>query len=137
MGRYKAIGMRYLFLTLMLLSFNSFGEILDIKSAIKIAERFVLENGYTDTINIKFQEPLILESIERTSNRKELLNQRFNQLQRKALGAKLSEQSWFIAFDYSVFEAKKLCRVVILKLDGSEPYMAHQSGYRKYFLSTE
>jgi len=130
--------MRCLFLVFStFLSFSCFAETLTMNDAIKIAERFIVENGYTEAININFKDPLELESMEFTSEREKLLKYRFGQLRSKAIGAKKTSESWHIAFDFSEFESKEICRVVILKLDGSLPHMAHQSGSRSYFLGFE
>ncbi len=129
--------MRYLLFILALTNFGCFANTIDMEDAIEIAEKFIKENGYTNATKASFANPLVLESIERTSDRDALLKQRFNSLKSKALGAKKNHESWLVAFDYAEFEAKKLCRVVVLNLDGSEPYIEHQSGYRSYFLSKE
>ena len=129
--------MRFTMLILMFFNFHCFAKQLDIAEATILAERFVLENGYTNETNLKFDKPLSLESIEQSSDKNELLKLRFNKLEKQSLAAIKDKESWIVAFDYVDSQPRKFCRLVIVKLDGSEVHIAHQTGKRSYFLNIE
>jgi hypothetical protein len=106
---------------------------LTLEEAVAVAERFVRDNGYTDAPADELKAPLDVESIEFAANREELLLQRKNSLQPKAIGAKPTSEGWGVAFDY--FEPQvDTCRVVAMRHDGSEIRVQHQDGIREFWL---
>lgn len=127
----------YLLILLFFSSFNLFAKELNRIEAIALAERFILENGYTNAKAVELKSTLALESIELSDDKAELIKRRFNSLNRKAIGAKKDHESWSVAFDYARIKSDKLCRVVVFRLDGSDIFMAHQSGLKHFFVAKE
>ena len=107
------------------------------QEAIRTAEVFVSENGYTDASSSAIKEELDYESIEWSHNRDELLKSRFNTLSGKAIGVKQGApgngSAWSVAFDY-VGDHNDVCRVVTMLDDGSGIKIQHQDGIRSYFV---
>jgi len=112
-------------------------------AAVEAAERFVVQNGYTDAPVTQAKERLEHESIEWSNDRAKLLSARFNSLKAKAIGLrhgrKGSPHGWSVAFDYKVPTTgeEAVCRVVTMAEDGSEPRMEHVDGFRSYFSGFE
>jgi len=106
--------------------------------AIALAERFVLENGYTNAPNSKIKRDLDFESIEWAGSREQLLQLRFNTLMPKAIGIKRINlrfpDGWSVAFDYTDPTSSHSCRVVTMKSDGTEMRVEHQDGIRSHFM---
>ena len=106
--------------------------------AIEIAEKFILENGYTDAPSNQIKEDLDYESIEWANDQNELLNQRFNQLKSSAIGIKKGrkggEPGWSVAFDIVDAKSNNNCRVVTMNLDGTDIRVEHVDGKRPAFI---
>lgn len=104
-----------------------------------LAEQFVAENGYTRAKPDRIKQRLDFEPIERAESRSEMLLQRHNTLQPKAIGAKVgrkgSSVGWSIAFAYSsqVRGGQDSCRVVTMNADGSDIRVEHVDGVRAHF----
>jgi hypothetical protein len=112
-------------------------------AAVEAAERFVVQNGYTDASATQVKERLDPESLERSMDRAKLLSARFNTLKPKAIGLRHARrgrpQGWSVAFDYMDPPTKDVavCRVVTMAEDGSEARMEHVDGFRSYFSGFE
>jgi hypothetical protein len=106
---------------------------LTLEEAVDVAERFVRDNGYTDAPADELKVDLDFESVEFTANREELLLQRKNSLQPKAIGARPTSEGWGVAFDYFKPQTDT-CRVVVMRHDGSAIRVQHQDGIREFWL---
>lgn len=120
----------------------SASENLKIEAAVRIAEKFVAENGYTNLPKSRVNRVLDSESLERSADREKLLADRFDTLMPSAIGAKRGRKNertgWSVAFDFTAkFGAPNLCRVVTMTLDGSNVRVEHVDGVRKYFVGFE
>jgi hypothetical protein len=112
---------------------NSYAETRKLRQAqaVKLAEEFIVRNGYTDLPPDK--EHLAFESLERGSNVDEILQARHNTLERKAYGIargrKSGSPSWIVVFRYkypSYPEMRRNGRAVTMNLDGSNMRVEHQ-----------
>ncbi|WP_431475565.1 hypothetical protein [Massilia eburnea] len=117
-------------------------ENLTMESAVKIAEKFVAENGYTNLPASSVKQVLNSESVEWASERQKQLEQRFNTLLPSAIGAKTGRKGnkagWSVAFDYaSTPGTLGACRVVTMASDGTDIRVEHVDGVRKYFVGFE
>lgn len=118
----------------------TYGHPLSQGEAVLAAEKFVAENGYTNT-STPVKEQLDFESLEFSNRRDELLRFRKNSLRPKAIGVKRGsrkdKEGWSVAFDYenSILRARDTCRIVTMASDGSEIVMQHVEGIRSYFVS--
>ena len=127
---------------LLAVSQGALAQTLSQQAAIALAETFVVENGYTITTS-RIKNHLDLESIERTSDRSEMLRRRHSTLQPTAIGAKQGRRGaklgWSIAFEYtsSTRGAENGCRVVTMDGDGSNIRIEHQDGIREFFAGFE
>lgn len=94
--------------------------------AIKFAEKFIRQNGYTDLPPDK--EKLASESIEPESNIDETLRTRRNTLERNAFGISRGRKGksvgWTIVFKYKGSKSKN-GRAVTMDLDGSKARVEH------------
>jgi hypothetical protein len=74
---------------------------IDARQAVRIAERFVRENGYTDFVP-KEPRRLVPESIEFSRDRRAWLEERHNQLKPRAVGyregSRNDPQGWTVGF---------------------------------------
>jgi hypothetical protein len=100
------------------------------KEAIRLAEQFVAQNGYTDLRADKSK--LTYETIEWESNIDAMLRQRHDTLERKAYGIvhgrKGGTPGWTVVFRYShpsSKQARRNGRAVTMNLDGSNPRVEH------------
>lgn len=66
--------------------------------AIKMAEQFVIEQGYTDAKPDQSYHLIILESNEFATDTTNILDDRLNTVKRKAIGAKEHGTSWTVGF---------------------------------------
>jgi hypothetical protein len=112
--------------------------------AIRLAERFIVQNGYTDLPAMKDKTKLSHESID-FSDPDERLKLRFNSLERKAYGlgkVDLRKDGWTIVFRYNANNnrsgrndyhqyVKTVGRALTMKADGSDIRMMHQDFYLK------
>lgn len=107
------------------------------EQSVVLAEKFILENGYTDAPAGALKETLDNESIEWVASRDGLLKERFNSLGKKAIGAKSGRKNqnkgWSVAFDYVNTQYQASCRVVTMNLDGSDIRLEHVDGSREFF----
>lgn len=115
-------------------------QVLTKQSAVALAEKFVVENGYTNAAPDRIKRRIDFESIEWAESRNELLKHRYNTLRPKAVGAKPSpkgaEIAWSVAFDYmpGTTDTQDICRVVTMDGNGSKMRIQHLDGVRKIFL---
>jgi hypothetical protein len=122
---------RAILLTLLLLlssGCKSQAKVLDRQQAVRAAERFIVENGYTDLPPMWDTSKLTLESIEWTSDRKKILKQRHNTLERKAyglVGNSKGKSGWTIVFRYKNSRNSKTGRAVTMDLDGKNKRVQH------------
>lgn len=119
---------------------TGFAQDISQAEAVRRAERFVLENGYTSATADQVRAELDPESIERSSNREKVLAGRFNTLKPKAIGAKIGargrDDGWSIAFDFTSAESSEgrpLCRVLTMSKGGVDLRMEHVDGFRESF----
>jgi hypothetical protein len=117
-------------------------ESISVESAVRIAEVFVAENGYTDLPESRVKEVPENESIEWVAGRKERLAQRFNTLLPTAIGARKGRKNgtpgWSVAFDYTNRNGNPgACRVVTMAANGRDVRIEHVDGIRDYFLGFE
>lgn len=105
--------------------------------AIKWAEQFIAQNGYTDLPPNKTK--IAYETIEWESNVKEMLKQRHDTLQRRAYGTvrgrKTSSTGWTVVFRYkhpADREERRLGRAVTMNLNGSNTRVEHVDFILKY-----
>jgi len=109
------------------------------QAAIALAEKFVLENGYTSAGPDRIKRELDPESIEWTEDRAETLRDRHDTLQPRAIGARSGRRGgaggWSIAFDYTarIEGARDACRVVTMDADGTNIRVEHVDGMRQAF----
>jgi hypothetical protein len=106
--------------------------------AVALAERFVVENGYT--AQAAKGGRLDSESLDTILGlaRSEQLQLRSGSLVGKAIGAKplnhRQEPGWSIAFDYAGQPGDpERCRVVTMDRDGAHIAIQHVDGFRSYF----
>jgi hypothetical protein len=105
--------------------------------AVRLAEAFVAQNGYTDLRADKSK--LAHETIEWTSNIDDMLKQRHDTLARKAYGIvhgrKGGAPGWTVVFRYSHPASKqerRIGRAVTMNLDGSGLRVEHVDFILKY-----
>jgi len=111
-------------------------ELSDVE-AVRLAEAFVAQNGYTDWRADKGK--LAHETIEWTSNIDDMLKQRHDTLARKAYGIvhgrKGGAPGWTVVFRYSHPASKqerRIGRAVTMNLDGSGLRVEHVDFILKY-----
>jgi hypothetical protein len=116
------------------------------EAAVRLAEKFLADNGYSNLPPDKTKASLDMESIEwavldrarSADTRSRILEMRFNSLRPKAIGIRRGtdhgRELWYIAFDYTRASDRDFCRVVTMTLDGSQIRMEHKSGDRKYLV---
>ena len=108
--------------------------------AVALAEKFILENGYTSVEPGWFQAKVNTESLNFGLSREETLRLRKGQLSGKAIGIRSDTQrdgkpGWSVAFDYAKGDpAPTTCRVVRMHADGTDLYVQHVEGIRTYFV---
>ncbi len=97
--------------------------------AIKIAENFIIENGYTDLPAMSDKKNLVFESIEWSSDVEEILKERHNTLQKKAYGIlngrKGNTVGFTVVFLFVDNSIKKTGRAVTMDLDGKNIRVEH------------
>ena len=111
------------------------------EEAIQIAERFVLENGYTNAPREKVKVQLDHESIEviveGKEAREQLLAARVDTLKPKAIGTRRGRKGgsdgWSVAFEYTHPSLNDTCRVVTMDLDGTNIRVEHVDGILSFF----
>ena len=110
---------------------------LTLSQAVQRAEQFIRENGYTDLPPTKDKSKIKYESIEWAPSIKELLDERYNTLERMAYGYVRENKGgggWTIVFRFagstsSVFGTG---RGVTMGPDGSGMRVEHQDFILKY-----
>lgn len=70
------------------------------EEAIRLAERFIRENGYTDH-EISPDAQIANESFEMHPSKEKRIRLRFNTLNPKAAGAKQTGGTWTVGFEYT------------------------------------
>jgi hypothetical protein len=128
----------YFFVALVCLNANA-SEILTMEAAVKIAEKFVAENGYTNLAESRVKQVFDRESIEWSAAHQDQAAERFNTLQPRAIGAKSGRKNgsagWSVAFDYTSSDGDRTsCRVVTMASNGNEIRVEHVDGERKFFV---
>lgn len=111
------------------------------EEAIQTAERFVLENGYTNAPREQVKAQLDHESIELIGEgkdtREKLLAQRVDTLKPKAIGIRKGRKGgrdgWSVAFEYREPSLNDTCRVVTMNLDGTDMQVEHVDGILSRF----
>jgi hypothetical protein len=114
--------------------------------AIRLAEQFIVQNGYTDLPTIKDKTKLSHEGID-FADPDDRLKQRFNTLERKAYAVgkgDVRKDGWTIVFRYNANNErarriipnydrhiKTVGRAVTMEADGSDIRMQHQDIYLK------
>jgi hypothetical protein len=112
---------------------------LTMEAAVRIAEKHVADNGYTNRTEWSVKAVLDDESLELGSSRDDQLAQRFNTLMPNAIGArpgrKKGEAGWSVAFDPVVkSEGRDVCRIVTMTPQGFDVRMEHIDGLRNRFI---
>lgn len=107
------------------------------EEAIRLAEQFIAQNGYTDLPPDRSK--LAYETIEWESNIDEMLKVRRDTLERKAYGIvrgrKGGAAGWTVVFRYkhpSSRQMRRNGRAVTMNLDGSEMRVEHVDFILKY-----
>ena len=126
---------------LLLLPALAWSASLSKEEAIQTAERFVLENGYTNAPREKVKEQLDHESIEMIVEGKEareqLLVARVDTLKPKAIGIRKGRKGgsdgWSVAFEYTNSSLNNTCRVVTMNSDGTSMRVEHVDGILSFF----
>ena len=117
-----------LLLLLLSLGCKSQAKVLSRQQAVHAAERFIVENGYTNLPPMSDTSKLTFESIERYSDPKEILELRRNSLERKAygfVGTGKGKSGWTIVFRYKNLRNSKTGRAVTMDLDGRNKRVQH------------
>ena len=123
---------------LLLLAVGSYAQekTLNEAEAIRLAEQFIAQNGYTDLPPDK--NTLAYESIEWESNIDEMLRQRRNSLEPKAYGVvrgRKNAPGWTVVFRYKHLatpQTRRNGRAVTMNLDGSKMRVEHVDFILKY-----
>lgn len=126
---------------LLLLPALAWAASLSKEEAIQTAERFVLENGYTNAPREKVKAQLDHESIEMIVEGKEareqLLDARVDTLKLKAIGIRKGRKGgsdgWSVAFEYTNPSLNETCRVVTMNSDGTNMRVEHVDGILSFF----
>ncbi len=105
--------------------------------AIRFAEQFIAQNGYTDLPPDKTK--LTYETIEWESNIRETLKYRHDTLERKAYGVvrgrKAGSAGWTVVFRFkhpADLEERSLGRAVTMNLDGRDARVEHVDFILRY-----
>ncbi len=112
---------------------------LTLAQAVQAAERFIQRNGYTDLAPMKETSKLALESIEWTSDKKRILKQRHNTLERKAYGyargTRWNKSGWTVVFRHieSDYADPKNGRGVTMDAYGRNMRVEHVDALLKAF----
>jgi len=95
------------------------------KEAVLIAEKFVVDNGYTDKPRTILKSDIVREALEEFKDIDIILKIRKGTLQPKAVSAKLLKtHSWLVVF---LRKNKKVGRGVIVESKGAKIRMLHQN----------
>lgn len=97
--------------------------------ATRLAEQFIVANGYTDLPADRSQ--LSAEPVIYASGLEDELKHRQGQLERKADGTYRSEGGWLVYFRYQQKTAAdaETRRVVVMDLKGNYIHLMHQDAY--------
>ncbi len=125
----KSIHKSVLIFTLMLGSgCGSHAKVLNRQQAVQAAEKFIVQNGYTNLPPLPGNTKLAPESLEWTSDRAEMLKERYNTLERKAYGFVAhgkGKPGWTIVFRYKHGSNPRNGRAVTMDLDGQNKRVQH------------
>ena len=119
-----------------------FAKPIDRRAPVRIAERFVKQNGYTEfTLSVESARHFTPESIEWTNDKIALLKQRHNTLQPRACGyakkRKGGEPGWAVVFRYAsdgrFAQNTKTGRAVTMNENGGAIRMEHVDAILKAF----
>ncbi len=103
--------------------------------AVKIAENFIIENGYTDLPPTDNKTKIVFESIEGYSDLEELLKFRQNTLQKKAYGIlkgrKNNPEGFMVIFLYTEGKNKETGRAVTMNTEGKNIRVEHADIFLK------
>jgi hypothetical protein len=114
--------------------------------AIRSAEEFIVDNGYTDLPPSEDKSKLKCESVYCGLDEWSMENIRHNSLLRNAYGVKnLGEGSWMVVFHYNcdhlkfrrtISDSEEMCktrgRAVTMDVYGNSLQMAHQNCYLEF-----
>jgi len=128
----------FIFALLYWFSASSWAAQLSPEEAVRRAEIFIVQNGYTSAPEASVKHKLDDESLELNQHYRDKVNGRFNTLKPKAIGVRHGRtdgsEGWSVAFDYvNPTLSSYQCRLVTLKLDGSDMRVEHTSGRRNNF----
>jgi len=125
----KRLALTILLLNALFTSVMSQTKEITLSRAVRLAEEFVIRNGYTDLPPSKDKNEIKLEPIERYSNIDAILADRRNTLERRAYGGKVRPDvgGWIVVFRYKDKERNaKSGRVVTMGPKGENIRMEHQ-----------
>jgi len=131
----KLLAVRALLL-LLLVGSHAQAKTLSEAEAIRLAEQFIAQNGYTDLSPDKSK--LAYESIEWESNVDEMLNERRDTLERKAYGLVREGKSapgWTVVFRYkhpATRQMRRNGRAVTMNLGGGKMRVEHVDFILRY-----
>ena len=105
------------------------------EEVVKIAENFIIENGYTDLPPASDLKKIVFESVEWTDNIEEILKTRRNSLQKKAYGILKGRsgktEGFTVVFLYVDKSEKKIGRAVTMDLYGTNIRVEHKDIFLK------
>lgn len=109
--------------------------------AVRLAELFIAENGYTNVPAAQIKHHLDFEGHDWNTERKALVQARFDTLKGEAIGVTTrpgdKTTRWSVAFDYVESGSSERCRVVTISADGKAIRLQHQDGIRRFFIEFE
>ena len=94
--------------------------------AVRLAERFVRVNGYTDLPPDRSR--LVPESVVYSTSADEELNHRRNTLEKSAVGAAGGVDRWVVYFQYQHRDTEYR-RAVVMDVGGGHVHIMHQDAY--------
>ena len=131
-NRYSKMRFCILFISFVILlasPLDSFSQELSQTEAVKLAEEFIKINGYTAEKVVYDEKKITLESIEWSSDLREIFESRHNTLQSKAYGIlqgrKNDSKGYTVIFRYIDSSIEKTGRAVTMDLDGKKIRVEH------------
>ena len=95
--------------------------------AIRIAEQFIKDQGYTDVPTTLSKDQIVFESLEWTSDVNEILKMRRESLKPKAMEAIINESQWLVTFEYAKASTDSSSgRAVKMSLAGKKIRVMHE-----------
>lgn len=122
-------------------SISAYARDITQSEAVRLAELFIAANGYTNAPAEQIKNHLDFEDLEWNTQRKALLQLRFDTLKRTAIGVAArpgdKTKRWSVAFDYVESGNSEKCRVVTIGADGKAIRLQHQDGIRRFFVGSK